>query len=145
MECAGRAGAATALSGGRGRDGLRKISVRAKAVSRCACHRSPRHAGALVERNSQTERRQARHSCSLQNQTRFQAPSGAEYAAPTGLGNWVARVATKISLLTELRTGASSRWLGCSLYCLISISVRNRRVFTFPKAISSNRREVSTS
>jgi hypothetical protein len=47
------------------------------------------------------QRRQARHSCSIQNQTRFQAPSGAEYAAPTGLGNWVARVATKISLLTE--------------------------------------------
>jgi hypothetical protein len=28
-----------------------------------------------------------------------------DYAAPTGLGNWVARVATKISLRTELRTG----------------------------------------
>jgi hypothetical protein len=52
------------------------------------------------------QRRQARHICSIQNQTMFQAPSGAEYAAPTGLGNWVARVATKISLLTELRTGA---------------------------------------
>ena len=52
------------------------------------------------------QRRQARHSCSIQNQTRFQAPSGAEYAAPTGLGNWVARVATKISLLTELRSDA---------------------------------------
>jgi hypothetical protein len=51
------------------------------------------------------QRRQARHSCSVQNQTRFQAPSGAEYAAPTGLGNWVARVATKISLLMERRTG----------------------------------------
>ena len=52
-----------------------------------------------------------------QNQTRFQAPFGGrapapEYAAPTGLacravvgrrrGNWVARVATKISFLTEL-------------------------------------------
>jgi len=34
--------AATALSGGRWRDVLRKISVRAKAVSRCACHRSPK-------------------------------------------------------------------------------------------------------
>jgi len=51
------------------------------------------------------ERRRARHICSIQNQTRFQAPSGAEYAAPTGLGNGVARVATKISLLTERRTG----------------------------------------
>ena len=62
----------------------------------------------LMDLNSvgirQPERRQARHSCSIQNQTRFQAPSGAEYAAPTGLGNWVARVATKISLLTELRS-----------------------------------------
>jgi hypothetical protein len=68
------------------------------------------------------QRRQARHICSIQNQTMFQAPSGAEYAAPlaapksdeggTGLacravvgrrrGNLVARVATKISLLTEL-------------------------------------------
>jgi len=35
--------AATALSGGRGRGGWRTITVRAKAVSRCACHRSPRH------------------------------------------------------------------------------------------------------
>jgi hypothetical protein len=52
------------------------------------------------------QRRQARHICRIQNQTTFQAPSGAEYAAPTGLGNWVARVVTKISLLTELRTGA---------------------------------------
>ena len=54
------------------------------------------------------ERRQVRHSCSSQNQTRFQAPSGAEYAAPTGLGNGVARVATKILLLTERRTGATN-------------------------------------
>src|SRR6185437_9055765 len=51
----------------------------------------------------ETERRQTRHSCSIQNQTTFQAPSGAEYAAPTGLGNWVARMTTKISLLTELQ------------------------------------------
>ena len=35
--------AATALSGGRGRGGWRTMTVRAKAVSRCACHRSPRH------------------------------------------------------------------------------------------------------
>ena len=33
----------------------------------------------------EAERRQARHSCSSQNQTRFQAPSGVKYAAPTGL------------------------------------------------------------
>jgi hypothetical protein len=44
---------------------------------------------------------------SIQNQTRFQAPSGGraqapEYAAPMGLENWVVRVATKVSLLTEL-------------------------------------------
>jgi hypothetical protein len=49
------------------------------------------------------QRRQARHICSIQDQTTFQAPSGAVYAAPTGLGNWVARVATKISLRTERR------------------------------------------
>ena len=61
------------------------------------------------------QRRQARHSCSSQNQTRFQAPSGAEYAAPTGLGNWVVCVTTKISLLTELRTGAPNQpQRGCS-------------------------------
>jgi hypothetical protein len=48
------------------------------------------------------QRRQVRHICRIQNQKKFQAPAGAEYAAPTGLGNWVARVATKISLLTEL-------------------------------------------
>ena len=48
------------------------------------------------------ERRQARHICRIQNQTRFQAPAGAEYAAPTGLENLEARVATKISLRTEL-------------------------------------------
>ena len=60
MECAGRAGAATALSGGRGRDVVRKISVRAKAVSRCACHRNPRHAGAMAGRNSRTERQPQR-------------------------------------------------------------------------------------
>jgi hypothetical protein len=58
------------------------------------------------------QRRQARHICSIQNQTTFQAPFGGraqapEYAAPTGLGNGVARVATKISLLTELRTGTT--------------------------------------
>ena len=35
--------------------------------------------------------------------------SGAEYAAPTGRGNGVARVAAKISLLTELRTGAEMK------------------------------------
>ena len=46
LECVGRAGAATTLSGGRERDLKWKISARAKAVSRCACHRSPRHAGA---------------------------------------------------------------------------------------------------
>ncbi len=39
--------------------------VRAKAVSRCASHRIPRHAGAMAGRNSQTG-----------------VPSGAEYAAP---------------------------------------------------------------
>jgi hypothetical protein len=55
------------------------------------------------------QRRQARHICSIPNQKIFQAPSGAEYAAPTGLGNWVTRVATKISLLTELRTGALNK------------------------------------
>ena len=80
--------------------------VRAKAVSRCACHRSPRHAARWPDAIRKPERRQARHSCSSQNQTRFQAPSGAEYAAPTGLGNGVARVATKISRLTELSDGA---------------------------------------
>src|SRR5665213_1528630 len=52
------------------------------------------------------QRRQARHSCSIQNQTRFQDSSGGrapapEYAAPTGLGNGVARAATKISLQTK--------------------------------------------
>ena len=36
--------AATALSGGRGRGGWRTMTGRAKAVSRCACHRSPRRA-----------------------------------------------------------------------------------------------------
>ena len=34
--------------------------VRAKAVSRRACHRSPRHAGAMFERNSWTERQPQR-------------------------------------------------------------------------------------
>ena len=57
----------------------------------------------------ETERRQVRHICRIQNQTRFEAPSGAEYAAPTGLGNFVAWVATKISFLTELRTGAPNQ------------------------------------
>ena len=33
------------------------------------------------------QRREVRHICRTQNQTRFQAPSGAENAAPTGLGN----------------------------------------------------------
>lgn len=42
MECASSTEAATALSGGREPHMLRKISVRAKAVSRCACHRSPK-------------------------------------------------------------------------------------------------------
>jgi hypothetical protein len=42
MECAGRAGAATALSGGRQAFKFFIGFVRAKAVSRCACHRSPR-------------------------------------------------------------------------------------------------------
>jgi hypothetical protein len=32
------------------------------------------------------QHRQARHICSIQNQTMFQAPSGAEYGAPSGLG-----------------------------------------------------------
>jgi hypothetical protein len=45
VECAGRAGAATALSGGRETFVMRKISVRAKAGSRCACPRSPKSAG----------------------------------------------------------------------------------------------------
>ena len=40
----GIAGAVTALSGGRGRDLFAKDG-RAKAVSRCACNRSPRHRG----------------------------------------------------------------------------------------------------
>ena len=47
LECAGRAGAATALSGGREIKRCERISVRAKAGSRCACPRSPRHAGAM--------------------------------------------------------------------------------------------------
>jgi hypothetical protein len=59
--------------------------------------RRPNRKGVAAATPYQPERRQARHSCSSQNQTRFQAPSGGraqapEYAAPTGLGNWVARV-----------------------------------------------------
>ncbi|HEX7571367.1 MAG TPA: hypothetical protein VF492_12765 [Verrucomicrobiae bacterium] len=49
LDCAGRAGAATALSGGREISVMRELSVRAKAGSRCACPRSPRHAGALAD------------------------------------------------------------------------------------------------
>jgi hypothetical protein len=56
----------------------------------------------------------------------FQAPSGAEYAAPpaapkwneggTGLGNGVARVAAKISLRLERQTGAPNQpQQGCSI------------------------------
>ena len=41
--------AATALSGGRETSGMRKVSGRAKAGSRCACPRSPRPAGALTD------------------------------------------------------------------------------------------------
>ena len=55
MECAGRAGAATALSGGRETFVMRKISVRAKAGARCACPRSPRHAGARAMRHPLVE------------------------------------------------------------------------------------------
>jgi hypothetical protein len=71
----------------------------------CANH--PALKGWAIFKSAQ--RRQARHSCSIQNQTRFQAPSGGraqapEYAAPTGLGNGVARVTPKISLLTELES-----------------------------------------
>jgi hypothetical protein len=40
------------------------------------------HAGNLAANGVHSQRRQARHSCSSQNQTRFQAPSGAEYATP---------------------------------------------------------------
>jgi len=46
-ECTGvrrQSEAAPALSGGRGRGGWRTMTGRAKAVSRCACHRSPRRA-----------------------------------------------------------------------------------------------------
>jgi hypothetical protein len=33
------------------------------------------------------QRRQARHICSIQNQTNFQAPAGTEYAVASS-GNW---------------------------------------------------------
>ena len=49
-----------------------------------------------------TEHRRRGIVVETETKTYFQAPSGAEYAAPTGLGNWVARVAAKISLRTEL-------------------------------------------
>ena len=40
LECAGRAGAATALLPAKGHEATNRVR-RAKAVSRCACHRSP--------------------------------------------------------------------------------------------------------
>jgi len=52
LECAGRAGAATALSGGRQIQQMRKICVRVKAVSRYACHRSPKPDGVAAARQS---------------------------------------------------------------------------------------------
>jgi len=71
------------------------------------------------------ECRQARHICRIQNQAGFQAPSGAEYAALTGLGNGVARVATKISLLTERRNGATNQ---PQRGCIIQPSVGAKRL-----------------
>jgi len=58
-------------------------------------------AGDEVKRTTQ-QALAGRHICRIQNQTIFQAPSGAKYVAPTGLRNWVVRMATNISLLTEL-------------------------------------------
>jgi len=39
------------------------------------------------------------------NRNKFKAPSGAEYAAPTGLENCLGGSSTQISLLTELGAG----------------------------------------
>jgi len=45
------------------------------------------------------KRRQARHICRIIRQQMFQAPSGAAYSAPTGLGIYLDSGATKIPLL----------------------------------------------